>query len=1250
MRKILAWPIRVHLIFILFLLVLPSAGLLAVWGVAERNKAIDEAHKECLKFVNSIAGEQRAVVSGVQQLVFALAVLPELKSRNIGATNALLAELLKKNPQYANITIADKSGLVWASSIPFAGKLSVADRKYFRDAVRTGKFSSGEYAVGRVTHKPAIHFGYPVTNPRKDLVSVIIVTIDLDYSQETFKKINFPPGSSFSLLDHKGVILHRDLKDALSDKLTGNIDLRQEIFTLMKEGPEEGTFKATGNDGNFRLFAYKKAFLPQETVPYLYVRASIPQAVATAEKTTAILRNMTLLALIMIVGVFLAFFLGKLIIVEPVRKLKQAAQQLADGSGTVKVSNVVRNGELGELAQSFDDMAESLHQREASLKESEYLYKALFDNANDGIMLMTMEGKIEKANQAFADMHGYGVEEILKINITQLDVMKENALTGRHDQLRRILAGERLCFDIEHYHKDGWVLTLSLSTNIVDIHGQKYILGFHRDITSQRFMEDHYKHLFDNMLGGFAIHEMIFDDHGNPADYRFLAVNPAFEKLTGLKSADVIGRTVLEVLPKMERSWIENYGQVVLTGEPFIFQNYSHELNRHFEVAAYRSAPGEFACIFQDITERKRHEELLTAINQHLNDIIDFLPDATFVIDIEKKVITWNRAMEEMTGVKKEEMIGRGNYAYTLPFYGVRRPQLLDLLDMDDEALAARYKSLRKAGDTLYAEAFTPALYNGKGAHVFAAASPLFDVHGKRIGAIESIRDISDRKELESKYRNIFDNAVMGISQSTPNGGYITVNSSFARMFGYDSPDDMIQSIKNIASETFVHPEQRLQYLGRLREKGFVDNYEMERLRKDGSRIWVSMTSHAVKDDQGNILYIESFAKDITGLKDLEDQLFEAQKMEAIGTLAGGIAHDFNNILGSIYGYSDMALIEEDAGQRSHHINQVLIAADRAKNLVKQILAFSRRQDQEKKPVDLRIIIKEALELIRSTIPATIQTRQNITNEASVVHADLTQIHQVIMNLCTNAVHAMGEKGGVLEVSLSQIEISNSALINLPELKPGSYANLTISDTGCGIAPDIIERIFDPFFTTKKVGEGTGLGLSVVYGIVRNHDGAIRVTSEPRQGSTFNIYLPCLKERTTEDIVQANEPAPTGHERILFVDDEKPLVDLAERMLFSCGYDVTALTSSEEAFKTFLSVPDRFDLVITDMSMPEMTGVDLVKKIHEIRPQMPVILCTGFSEYIDEARAGQLGISAFVMKPFTRKELAKTIREALESD
>ena len=321
-------------------------------------------------------------------------------------------------------------------------------------------------------------------------------------------------------------------------------------------------------------------------------------------------------------------------------------------------------------------------------------------------------------------------------------------------------------------------------------------------------------------------------------------------------------------------------------------------------------------------------------------------------------------------------------------------------------------------------------------------------------------------------------------------------------------------------------------------------------------------------------------------------------------------------------------------------------AGERAKDLVKQILTFSRQALQERKPIQIKPIVEEALNFLRASLPTTIEIQQNIQNDALVM-ADPTQIHQLIMNLCTNAENAMREKGGVLGVNLANVKLCTDFTADHPEIKPGTYLELTVSDTGHGIPANILDRIFDPFFTTKETGEGTGMGLSVVHGIVKSYDGAITASSDPGKGSAFRVYLPVL-DRQLEPHATAEESIPTGTERILFVDDEPALVNIGKQTLETLGYDVQTRTSSIEALELFKTQRDRFDLVITDMTMPNMTGEDLAQELMRIKPSIPIILCTGFSTKIDDRKAGAMGIRAFVLKPMVIREIASTIRKVLD--
>ncbi len=383
--------------------------------------------------------------------------------------------------------------------------------------------------------------------------------------------------------------------------------------------------------------------------------------------------------------------------------------------------------------------------------------------------------------------------------------------------------------------------------------------------------------------------------------------------------------------------------------------------------------------------------------------------------------------------------------------------------------------------------------------------------------------------------------------------------------------------------------------------------------------------------------------------KDLQAQLRQAQKMEAIGTLAGGIAHDFNNILTAILGFAELAKDELDENNPARRdMDQILLSGARAKDLVKQILAFSRQVDQERLPMQLYLIVKEIVKLLRASLPSTIEIRQDIATQCGSILADPVQIRQLIMNLCTNAAHAMDMDGGILGIDLCGIEFCEDDLAPFPDLEPGKYVKFSVTDTGTGMDLETKERIFDPFFTTKSVNQGTGLGLSVVHGIVEAHDGRIYVESELGKGTSVHIFFPVAEENIALRSEDEPEGAIGGSERIIFVDDENAIVSLADKILSRLGYDVKCFANGIDVLDAFKAAPDDFDLVVTDQTMPDMTGIELAGGLLTLRPDIPIILCSGYSEKINEDRAMEIGIRRFVMKPVMGRELAKIIRKVLD--
>jgi signal transduction histidine kinase/ActR/RegA family two-component response regulator len=431
----------------------------------------------------------------------------------------------------------------------------------------------------------------------------------------------------------------------------------------------------------------------------------------------------------------------------------------------------------------------------------------------------------------------------------------------------------------------------------------------------------------------------------------------------------------------------------------------------------------------------------------------------------------------------------------------------------------------------------------------------------------------------------------------------------------------------------------------KLTQKGTIQNIEKIIVDNSGEDRVFLINVRSVSIGNSTQLWT---CREITHRKKLEDRLRQAYKMEAIGTLAGGIAHDFNNILTAIVGYSEISKDSvDDASPLKKYLSRVLEASSRAKDLVNQILMFSRETEQEFKPMMISIPVKEALQLIRASVPTTIDIDQNIQTTAAVM-ADTTQIHQLVMNLCTNAAHAMRKNGGTMTIHLTDEMICPEHIAKYPDLLPGSYVKLLVSDTGHGIPSHQINRIFDPFYSTKEKGEGTGMGLSVVHGIVNNHSGAIHVHSERDHGATFEIMLPSLKEMPTEDVEPLDVIIPGGNETILLIDDEQMIVDVGTFMLESQGYFVVSCTSPIQALELFNDNPDKFDLVVTDMTMPKMTGLHLAQAILEIRSDIPIIMCTGFSEDLSEEAAGDLGICEIIYKPILKRDMTDKVRQVLD--
>jgi two-component system, cell cycle sensor histidine kinase and response regulator CckA len=616
-------------------------------------------------------------------------------------------------------------------------------------------------------------------------------------------------------------------------------------------------------------------------------------------------------------------------------------------------------------------------------------------------------------------------------------------------------------------------------------------------------------------------------------------------------------------------------------------------------------------------------------------------PDAITVADDVGNIIMANESLYSVYGYHPEEVIGQHVSVFTPDDEQAVQSSMAMIEKLHEAGIIRDFVSKRKRKDG--------SIIDIEASHVL-----LKNPDGSIAGSVSSTRDITDRMRFEEMLRQshdyletIFRASPDAITVADADGYIVMANESVLVVYGYE-PDEIVgQHGSLFAPDEETGLQQSMELLEELFKKGIVRNAVIERRHKDGRTLQVEASQVLLKNPDGSFAGSVSSTRDITERKKFEDQLRQSQKMEAIGTLAGGIAHDFNNILAAIMGYTELSKdLAKGNSVLERNLSQVLKSVDRAKALVRQILAFSRKTASEVKALHLHMVIAEALKLLRASLPSTISIRSDIDDTEDVVVADATEIYQIVMNLCTNAAYAMNPTGGIIEVTLKPVDLDWNDVGYYTGIGPGPYVQLSVKDTGMGIPADIIGRIFEPFFTTKEIGKGTGMGLAMVHGIVKSCKGDIKVYSEPGKGAIFHVVLPRSQSETVE-MAAVEREAPQGTESVLLVDDEAILLDVGEKILRSIGYRVTTTGSAVEALEMFKKNPASFDIVITDQTMPSLTGYELAQQLIAIRADIPVILCTGYSDLVTAESAIGGGIKAFVIKPLNRIAIADTIRQVL---
>ena len=960
LNKFLSLPIRILLVILLLLLALPSLFLIARSGINERDEAINEAKRDCLRLVYTMATEQQAVVAGVQQLATALAFLPEIRSRNRNATTALFSDLVKKNPQYINISVTDKSGFIWAAATPFVGNVSLADRRYFQEAIRTGNFSSGEYIIGKTTRKPTIAFGYPVKSTANELIAVIVVALDLNHSQNIFEKVNQPAGASFSLLDHQGIILIRNLSDPFSEKLLGRHDINQEIFTKVREGPDEGTFESMGNDGKPRLVAYRKLSLSHDSKPYLYVRSSIPLASITATANAAMLTNLTLLAMLFGAGLLLAWLIGKRVIVDPIMLLEQASAQLGAGvSGTANLSQVVKGGELGKLARAFDDMAEALVQREmakdaaqAALRESEQRWVTTLASVGDAVIATDVEGRITFMNTVAEELTGWTLSKAAMKPVTAIfNIINEHTRKEIDNPVTKVLREGKIVSLANHkilLKKNRTEVPIDDSgAPIRDKDGttRGVVLVF-RDITERKKAEEQIQ-LQNRILEG---------------------INRIFATAITCETVEEMAGLCLDVAKTLTGSTIGFIGEIGADG-------------RLYDITI--SNPGWDLCAMIDKTGHRRSLGSFTIHGLYGRVLMDgksiLVNDPTSHLD-GIGIPEWHPPPKAFLGApmiqggKTVGMIGMGN---RMAGYGEEQRRILESL-----APAILQVFLRKRAD----------------AEIHTLTKRLsYHVKHSPLAVIEwgpDMRLIRWSGEAER---------IFGWRAEEVLGKRM---EDFRWIYQEDE-----SHVSTVSVELQSGTDTRRFSANR--------NY-----RKDGSVIHCEWYNSSMLDDQGNLLSILSLVLDVTERKQAEEALKEqSAKLEAankeLESFSYTVSHDLRAPLRAIDGYSRMILTKHADKFDTDALAKFNVIRDNTRmmgQLIDDLLAFSRlgRAELSAVTLDVEGLIRNVWEELLTLNP----DRRLVLKITEIPQGkgDRVLIKQVLVNILSNAIKfTMGREEALIE-------------------------------------------------------------------------------------------------------------------------------------------------------------------------------------------------------------------------------------------
>lgn len=896
---------------------------------------------------------------------------------------------------------------------------------------------------------------------------------------------------------------------------------------------------------------------------------------------------------------------------------------------------LLENGKTVRVTGNIIDVTERKKSQEA-LQNSENNLRKFFNTINDYVFILDRNFKIIQVNNTVLERLGYDKNELIGLSVLKLH--PENLKKEVRSNLTEMFAGNRRTCTIPLISKSGKSIPVETGAAKGIWDDQEAIFAICKDISDLTVSEEKFKQAFHNNPSIAGLSDL---ETG-----KYVEVNKTFYQKLGFTPEEVIGTQAsglvkldlkfrdraIEKLKKFNH--IENEEAVIYTksGKPINVLLSAEIIILNGIKYNYTSAV--------DITDRKKAELALIASERKFKQLSEVSPSGIWQTDMQGRLTYVSRRWSEITGLTLKKALGSG-WTKTI------HPDDIDDLLKNWQNCDAQIKSFQSEFRYLQGE--------GNIVWVLCTANLIKDEITSVKKWVCTLTDITKRKKAEEELKvlsKVIEQSHLLIMLTDADGIIEYVNLKFCDFTGYSL--DEVRGKKSNLLDCSTSSTALYDKIWETIRNGKTWDGELQNKKKNGECYWEQTTISPLFNRKGKITHFVNIKEDITEHKKiaeekskLEEQLRRSQKLETIGTLAGGIAHDFNNILTPILGYTDMALIET-GDENSRLFNDLKIvkqAAHRAKDLIENILLFSKQVEKEKSPLHLHLIVKEALKLLRSSIPVTINIENDIASDCDRILADATQMHQVIVNICTNAWQAMEKSGGTLRISMKQEPVDNETRAHFPKLNhDDEYIHLTFEDTGCGMPPAVLDRIFEPFFTTKPVDKGTGLGLSVVHGIVQNHGGEIKALSKEGEGSIFHILLPVIKDKQ-EALNERQEEIAHGNEHILIIDDDPIIAGLVKTMVEQFGYSAESFFNSVDALETLKQKAMDYDLVISDLTMPNMTGLELAAAVKAERQDLPFIIMSGYSSRLDPEK--NENIRAVVLKPIEMKELSQAIKTAL---